>query len=89
VPILWSHALFNFIAVLSPAGVLEFFELYGSPFGARHAVHNFNRVAEHLCRIMRRLLHAVVVLYFDDFMLFDRKRSANLPCQSSANTSLH
>jgi hypothetical protein len=71
VPILWSHAMFNIIAVMSPAGVLEFFELYGYPLGARHAVHNFNGVAEHLCRIVRRLLHAVVVHCFDDFMFLE------------------
>ena len=39
---------------------VEIFEMLGHPFGAVHAVHNFNRLAEWLCRVIRRLLKMVL-----------------------------
>ena len=45
--------------------------MYGPPFGAIHAVHNFNRVAEYLCRLIRRFFNLVMDHYFDDYFLFE------------------
>ena len=64
-------------AVLNPSrGVVEYFDLHGMPFGATHAVHNFNRVAEWLCRTIRRFYRMVLEHYFDDFFCVEPGFSA-------------
>ena len=68
-PNLDSQLLLILTALLNPdTGEVELFELFGQPFGAVHAVLNFNRLAEWLCRVIRRLYHLVLEHYFDDFM---------------------
>jgi hypothetical protein len=55
-------------AVFNPnTQMVDFHEMWGSPFGAAHAVHNFNRLAEWLNRVIRRMLFMVLEHYFDDF----------------------
>ena len=49
-------------------GVVQLHEMLGQPFGAAHAVHNFNRLAEWISRVVRRMLRMVLDHYFDDFI---------------------
>ena len=50
----------------------EFFELYGQPFGAAHAVPNFYRVSEFMSVLMIRGYDMLIDHFFDDFFYIDR-----------------
>ena len=45
--------------------------MFGQPFGAGHAVPNFYRVAEWLCRSLQRYFHLVMDHFFDDFFIIE------------------
>ena len=66
-------------ACLNPrTSQVEFFEMLGMPFGATHAVHNFNRVAEWLVRVIRRYFFLVLEHYFDDYFMTEPAFSINV-----------
>ena len=76
-PLLLAHIAMCIIAVFNPdTKSVEFYEMFGQPFGASLAVLNFCRLSEWLCRVATRLLHLVLDHYFDDFSLFEPKFSA-------------
>jgi len=71
VPLADSQVSLSIAAVYDPAQKrAELFELYGQPFGAGHAVPNFYRVAEWLCRAVRRFYHINIEHFFDDFFYY-------------------
>ena len=60
-------------AVMNPkTGQVELFEIYGQPFGAGHAVPNFYRVAEWLCRLLVLGYNLAIDHFFDDYFLVER-----------------
>eukprot|EP00971_Amphidinium_carterae_P118722 2352184-Amphidinium_carterae.1 len=63
---------------------VTYHELFGQPFGAAHAVTNFYRVAEWLCRVCRRFFNIALEHFYDDFWYLDLDSSAD-----SARTCLH
>eukprot|EP00972_Heterocapsa_arctica_P073175 10808406-Heterocapsa_arctica.AAC.1 len=68
-------------AVLNPQmGGVDLHEMWGQPFGAGHAVPNFYRLAEWLCRAVRRLLHMVLEHLFDDFFFIEPQAYAPSAC---------
>eukprot|EP00969_Alexandrium_andersonii_P064902 2858248-Alexandrium_andersonii.AAC.1 len=50
--------------------------MWGLPFGAGHAVPNFYRVAEWLCRAARRFLMLLMDHFFDDYFYCEWRLSA-------------
>ena len=56
---------------------VKFFELYGQPFGAAHAVPNFYRVAEWLNRVLIRSFRILMDHFFDDFFVVLRRKEAD------------
>ncbi len=67
-----DHVRFSVTAVYNPhVSEVELYEIYGQPFGAGHAVPNFCRVAEWLCRCIRRLFKMSLDHFFDDFFIVE------------------
>ena len=67
-----DHVRFSITAVYDPdAKCVNLHEIYGQPFGAGHAVPNFCRVAEWLCRCIRRLFKSSLDHFFDDFFVVE------------------
>eukprot|EP00972_Heterocapsa_arctica_P115854 16450053-Heterocapsa_arctica.AAC.1 len=54
--------------------------MWGQRFGAGHAVPNVFRLAEWLCRAVRRLLHMVLEHFFDDFFFIEQLAYAPSAC---------
>ena len=54
---------------------VRFYEMWGQPFGAGHAVPNFYRFASLLAEIAQKLLHLHIDNYFDDFFHVEPKFS--------------
>ena len=50
---------------------VSLFEMYGQPLGAGHAVPNFCRVSEWICRFLQRFFHLHVEHFFDDFFIIE------------------
>eukprot|EP00435_Cladocopium_sp_Y103_P069042 s603_g32.t1 len=77
VALLPEHARYSITAVYNPhQRTTELFEMYGQPFGAGHSVPNFCRVAEWLCRCIRRLFHLCLDHFFDDYFLAEPSGTA-------------
>ena len=67
-----DHVRFSITAVYDPdTKQVQLHEIYGQPFGAGHAVPNFCRVAEWLCRCIRRLFKSSLDHFFDDFFVIE------------------
>ena len=67
-----DHVRFSITAVYNPdIREVELYEIYGQPFGAGHAVPNFCRMAEWLCRCIRRLFKMSLDHFFDDFFVVE------------------
>ena len=72
VPLHPSDVRYAIAAVYNPSSDQVFlFEMYGQPFGAGHAVPNFCRVSEWICRFMQRYFNLNVEHFFDDFFLIE------------------
>ena len=72
IPLMPSHVSLSITAQLNPAtGKVEFFELYGNPFGAAHSVPHFYAAAEWVARVSRRLLLISEDHFFDDYFLVE------------------
>ena len=54
---------------------IDLHELWGQPFGAAHAVSNFNMLAEWATRVVRRLLHLLMDHFFDDYFIIEPERT--------------
>eukprot|EP00972_Heterocapsa_arctica_P068477 10116915-Heterocapsa_arctica.AAC.1 len=54
--------------------------MWGQPFGAGHAVPICYRLAEWLCRPVRRLLHMVLGHFFDDLFVIEPLAYAPSAC---------
>eukprot|EP00435_Cladocopium_sp_Y103_P034170 s309_g8.t1 len=79
VALLPEHARYSITAVYNPhRQTTELFEMYGQPFGAGHSVPNFCRVAEWLCRCIRRLFHLCLDHFFDDYFLAEPSSTATV-----------
>ena len=77
VPLPDSQLSLSITGVYCPADdKVKFFELYGQPFGAAHAVPNFYRVAEWLNRALVRGFRVLLDQFFDDFFVVLRRREA-------------
>ena len=77
VPVSDSNLAFCITMVVDPdKRTTQFHQLYGQPFGASHAVPNFYRVAEWLCRAARRYFHIALDHFFDDFFFVEPVASA-------------
>ena len=74
-PLLSSQVCVAITAVFHPDKGVRYHEMWGQPFGAGHAVPNFCRIAEHLARIIRKLLFIVTDHFFDDFWIIEPKIS--------------
>ena len=72
-PLLSSQVCVAITAVFHPNVGVRYHEMWGQPFGAGHAVPNFCRIAEHLARIIRKLLFIVTDHFFDDFWIIEPK----------------
>ena len=70
-PLLSSQVCVAITAVFHPGKGVLYHEMWGQPFGAGHAVPNFCRIAEHLARIIRKLLYIVTDHFFDDFWIIE------------------
>ena len=71
-----SQTSISVTAVINPeTRKVDLFEMYGQPFGAGHAVPNFYRVAEWICRVRRRFFHVHIDHFFDDFFIIEPQRS--------------
>ena len=78
VPLSDSQVSISITAVYNPdTDTAELFEIFGQPFGAGHAVPNFYRVAEWICRLIIRMFHVLLDHFFDDFFLVSRERDSN------------
>ena len=72
VPLAPCDVRYSITAVWNPATQkVHFFEMFGQPFGAGHAVPNFCRVAEWLCRFLQRFFYLHVDHFFDDFFAIE------------------
>ena len=72
VPLHPSDVRYAITAVYNPQqDRVSLFEMYGQPFGAGHAVPNFCRVSEWICRFMQRYFHLNVEHFFDDFFIIE------------------
>jgi len=71
VPLMFSQIIAAITAVLNTSGGFDLYEMFGQPFGAGHAVPNFYRVAEWLCRATRRYFSIVMDHFFDDFFIVE------------------
>ena len=72
VPLSDSQTSISVTAVINPeTRKVDLFEMYGQPFGAGHAVPNFYRVAEWICRVCRRFFHVHIDHFFDDFFIVE------------------
>ena len=72
VPLAPCDVRYSITAVWNPATQkAHFFEMFGQPFGAGHAVPNFCRVAEWLCRFLQRFFYLHVDHFFDDFFAIE------------------
>ena len=77
VPMLPSHVSLCITAQLNPSTKqVEFFELFGNPFGAGHAVPIFCSLGEWLARVLRRLFKLKLEHFFDDFCGVDPPATA-------------
>ena len=77
VPVSDSNLAFCVTMVVDPDHrTVQYHQLYGQPFGASHAVPNFYRVAEWLCRAARRYFHIALDHFFDDFFYVEPAATA-------------
>eukprot|EP00971_Amphidinium_carterae_P341588 6480457-Amphidinium_carterae.1 len=76
VPVSDSSLSFSIAALLNPDTGVEYYELFGQPFGASNAVDNFYRLAHWIATVARRYFHLVVDHFFDDFFLVEPLQSA-------------
>ena len=63
---------------------VQLHKLCGQPFGAARAVHNFNRVAEWVARVVRRMLRMVPDHYSMTTQQSSRSALSALACALSA-----
>ena len=79
VPLVDSQVAVSITAVWDPhTKEVRFFELYGQPFGAAHAVPNFYRVAEFMSVLLTRAYSILVDHFFDDYFYVERPGSAKV-----------
>ena len=72
IPLLPAHIMLCLTAVWhSDLGKVQLHEMFGQPFGAAHAVPNFYRFAEWVCRALRRWFHLMLNHFFDDFFVVE------------------
>ena len=77
VPLLDSQVSISITAVYNPhRREVEFFELFGQPFGAAAAVPNFYRLAEWMSRLLTRAYRILLDQFFDDFFVVLRESEA-------------
>ena len=87
VPLSDSQVRISVTAVYNPQTKQpSLFEIYGQPFGAAHAVPNFYRLAEWVCRLLIRAFHLLVDHFFDDYFAVVRRgeSQASLFCLQEA-----
>eukprot|EP00971_Amphidinium_carterae_P317063 6302924-Amphidinium_carterae.1 len=77
VPVSDSSLSCAIAALFNPDTGIEYYELFGQPFGASNAVDNFYRVAHWLATVARRYFHLAVDHFFDDFFLVEPASSAS------------
>jgi hypothetical protein len=72
-----AHASFGIIAVQDPQdSVVKLFRAFSLMFGGTAAVYSFLRISRAISTLASRLLHLVVVEFFDDFTQLETRSSA-------------
>ena len=75
-------------AIFNPSNDrVELHEMFAQPFGAGHAVPNFYRVAEWLCRLVVRLYGIQCDHFFDDYWIVDLPQNAQLSLECLLETA--
>ena len=79
VPLPDSQTAILITAVYEPSTKeAQLFTLYGQPFGAGHAVPNFDRLAEWAAQVCVKGYHLMLDHFFDDFYFVDRSECSKV-----------